>query len=132
MMRSIISVVLGYVLISVLIFGTLIVLEKTVPHQFGSNVTILPETKWVSLVLTLGFFYAMIGGLVTSWIAKRNERAHAIALSLIIISLSLVSFRYESLPQPLWYKFGVLFSGVAGVLLGWYWFSIIKTLRERN
>lgn len=131
-MRSILSILIGYILISALIFGTLLILETNVPGQFGVDVKTFPEAKWVSLVLMAGFFFAMIGGYVTSMMAKRNERMHAAALSIVIILLSLVSFRYETVLQPLWYKFGVIFSGVAGVMLGSYWFSIIQMIQRKS
>src|SRR6266849_268701 len=89
MLRSILAVIVGFVLAMVLAFGTDALLVLALPGTFSPD----RPTPTAFLILILGyvFFYSVVGGYVTAVVAGRAEMKHSLALGVILMALGIVS-----------------------------------------
>ena len=61
---------------------------------------------------------AVISGFVTAVLAGSHEMPHASGVGLLMIGLSLLSMRQESLPRPSWYQTAIAGCGPISVMIG--------------
>jgi heme A synthase len=117
MWKSIVSVVLGYiVMVIIVVISTSIaaVLLLDSPDQIS--------TAYLIANLVLGFIAATAGGFVTSKIAPNNPTQHVYYLAALVIILGLLLLAEPQTGQPNWYPWAIMLAGAAGVLTGgWYY-----------
>jgi len=120
MLRSVLSVIAGYVVIAVLTIITFLVLGFVVPGTFSqAEANTVLSTPWLLVIIGFGFVYAIIGGCTTTFLAKRAIFQHVLALAGILLVLGVVELVMGSgSGRPLWYRVTLLIAGVVGVLLG--------------
>jgi len=116
-MRSLLSVVLGYVVMLVAVLGGHVAFTAV-----GSGMSIQPgkqpDTVYFVFNLSTEFFYLIIGGYVTALLAGYWELEHALglaALSVVMCTVSMVKYLGD---QPLWYSIALMAVSVPGALIG--------------
>jgi hypothetical protein len=119
-MKSVFSVIAGYVVMTVLVVASFAVLAVLVPAQMGAEATGLPGTGMLLLILAFGLLAAMVGGGVTGRLSPRAPGKHIIALASLIAAIGVVGMIAGGgqHPAPAWYQAGILVEGIAGSLLG--------------
>ena len=112
-MRSLLSVVLGYVVMLVAVLAGQVALTA-----LGSGMTVQPDTVYFVFNLSTGFFYLIIGGYVTALLAGHWELEHALGLAALSVVMCIVSMVKYAFDQPLWYSITLMFLSVPGALIG--------------
>lgn len=114
MRRSILAVIGGYVVMSI---GIMALFMVAFPNP---TLAATPSMNFMLFSLAYGFVFAVIGGYVTAWIAKRAEMKHTLALIGLGIVMGIVSVVMAAVKQPKWYQSGNFVVMIAGNLLGGY------------
>ena len=132
MLRSIGSVVLGYVVLALItIVGTSAAAALLLPRPAGGTQPGMPPplTKsYLTANLTLSALAAVVGGYVTARMAPARPMVHVAVLALLIVALSILSSRSPmSTGQPGWYKRILPFLGLVGAVAG----GILRALQTR-
>jgi hypothetical protein len=124
-MRSIISVVAGFVVVmAVVIAGTAASTELIVPGGLFDAATGSPAAlpgNYYAANLVVSAMGAMLGGWVTARMAPAAEMAHVFALVLLILLMSvpaLLGYGPGVEVQPMWYKITLPILGMSGAILG--------------
>ena len=112
-MRSLLSVVLGYVVMLVAVLAGQVAFTA-----LGSGMTVRPDTVYFVFNLSTGFFYLIIGGYVTALLAGHWELEHALGLAALSVVMCIVSMVKYAFDQPLWYSITLMFLSVPGALIG--------------
>jgi len=120
MLRSIAAVIAGYVTLAVLTAGTIFLLGAAFPASYTPT-----NTGWVLFNLLYGALYAVVGGYVAGVIARRAEVGHGLALGILMVVLSLVTFVLTQTGQPptgqpLWYSIALVVLALPTPVLGSY------------
>ena len=119
-MRSLLSVVLGYVIMLVAVLAGQVAFTA-----LGSAVTLQPgqqpDTAYFVFNLSTGFFFLMIGGYVTALLAGYWELEHALGLAALSITMCIVSMVKYAGDQPLWYSIALMFLSIPGAVIGGYY-----------
>lgn len=119
-MRSLLSVVLGYVVMLVAVLAGQVAFTA-----LGSGMTIRPgeqpDTAYFLFNLSTGFFFLMIGGYVTALLAGYWELEHALGLAALSVTMCIVSMVKYAGDQPLWYSIALIFLSIPGTLIGGYY-----------
>ena len=125
MMRSIICVVAGFIVVMVVVTaGTAATTELIVPGGlFGAAAAPATElpANYFAANLTVSIMAAVLGGWVTARMAPSREMLHVLALSGLIILMSIpgiMGYDQSQVVQPVWYVYLLPVLGVGGVLLG--------------
>jgi hypothetical protein len=122
-LRSIAAVVAGFgFMASTAMVGTILAAALFIPGGAGSLTTgdvpaSLPPAYFVANVAT-SFLGAVFGGWLAARIGAMAPFAHAAALAVLTVVVSVVSTFQAPGAQPGWYAIVVGIIGVAGILLG--------------
>ena len=119
-MRSLLSVVLGYVVMLVAVLADQVAftaLGLGLIAQPGQQ----PDAGYFAFNLSTGFFFLMIGGYVTALLAGNSELTHALGLAAFSIAMCIVSMIKYAGDQPLWYSIALMFLSIPGSLIGGYY-----------
>jgi|SRR3989344_737653 len=120
--RSVLGVVLGYVVTAILVVGGFATIGAVAPDAFPAGASERASTAVLVTVLALGVFQATIGGYVTGVIAKRAPLLHATALAGLVLVFGAWSYftpnDAATSHQPTWYNVGLVIVGVLGTLAG--------------
>jgi len=119
MIRSLLSVALGYVvmLVAMIVGDTaLTALAPGVMPQPGEP----PDPVYFAFKLGTGFFFIMAGGYMTALLAGRQELIHALGLGALSVAMSILEAIYYPGQQPLWYSIALMFLSIPSVLIGGY------------
>jgi putative exporter of polyketide antibiotics len=139
MARTIIGVIVGYVLMFILNFAAFVTLYMVIgPEQAFAPGVYLASTKWIAISLVMIFITGIIAGLVCALIAKgRGPLALAIVVVVLGVLLAIPAtmkgqvnaklVRTGDVPSmqaaqlaywPVWCPFAFPFISAAGVLIG--------------
>ncbi len=142
MVRAILSVIVGYVAISLWVFVTLGVAWFALGSEFAIiEGTHEASTGWSVVMIGMGAIGAVIGGLITASIGRAVAPVKVLAGLVLVVGLALAVYQLRSVESadieqtvpaeeltmwqamgttksPAWYNFGIPFVGCAGVLLG--------------
>lgn len=138
--RSILAVVVGYVVMFVVVFltfsGAYLAMGADLAFQPGSYE---PSTQWVVTSFVLGFLAALAGGCTAVWIARKITPAYVLAGVVLLLGLAVAgamsmrppdlrpTVRTGDVPnleamqnarQPLWVALLNPFLGAVGVVIG--------------
>ncbi len=92
MLRSIASIIVGYIVISVTIStATYVFTQMVAPEAAVPAGTLVPPTVIeVIFRFVISFLASIAGGYVAARIAIRNERMHSIALGIVLFLLNII------------------------------------------
>ena len=116
----------GFLSMAVFVGVATAALVKYVPEWTGTPGQ--PRTGYIFVNLGYSFTAAMVGGYVTTWLAKGNPLIHALALALIVLLLSALSALQQRGLQPIWYQLLVTTITPMGVLSGAYLYLRLQGL----
>ena len=117
MIRSLLSVALGYVVMLVAQLGgetVLTALAAAVMPQAGEP----PDSAYFAFRLGTGFFFIAIGGYMAAVPAGRSEMKHALSLGALSILAGILEGYYYAGEQPLWYTIALMFLSIPAALIG--------------
>lgn len=117
MIRSLLSVALGYVVMLVAQLGgdtVLTALAPAVMPQPGEP----PDPAYFAFRLGTGFFFVAIGGYMAAVLAGRSEMKHALSLGALSILAGILEGYYYPGEQPLWYTIALMFLSIPAALIG--------------
>ena len=102
MVRSILAIVVGFIFIGVLAFGTEAALHSAMPSAFGANgrVDSVPLLLFIQLYV---FVYAVAGCYLAAWIAGRKPMQHALILGVLGLVFNVVGTMKTWDTAPAWY-----------------------------
>lgn len=101
MLRSIASIIFGYLLTSLFIASIGNAAANLLSPAQGSATN--PDT-WLILDLVIRIFAAITGGYAAARIAGRNEMAHALVLGLVLTVINVVIIFAMPTDHPVWFK----------------------------
>jgi hypothetical protein len=119
MVRSVLAVVLGYVVMLVAQLGgdtALTALAPSIMPQPGEP----PDPAYFAFRLGTGFFFIAIGGYMAALLAGRSEMKHALSLAALSIAAGILEAYYFAGEQPLWYTIALMFLSIPSALVGGY------------
>ena len=108
--RSILSVIVGYLMMALAIMALFAIWFR------GKDAA--PSDGFMLFGLGYGFVFAVVGGYVTAMIAKRSEMKRAMALAIFAVLMGIVSMIAYAGREPRWYQIANMVVVVTGVLLG--------------
>ena len=119
MVRSVLSVVAGYIVSVAVIIASFGVIGYLFPEWFlALGFTEPPGMTILIVSLAFSIVAAVPAEYVTALLAKRKEMKHAIALAVIMLLLGIVSWSFEGGIKPVWWYLGLFSLGPGGVLVG--------------
>jgi hypothetical protein len=120
MIRSVMAIVLGYIVMLVAVLGgdtAMTALAPALMPQPGEP----PDAVYFTFKLGTGFFFMMIGGYVTALLAGQTEMKHALGLGALSIAMGICEVLYFPGEQPLWYSIALMFLSIPSTLIGGYY-----------
>ena len=122
--RSIVAVVVGFVLIAVLSFGTDAAIRAALPGSFSPNGATTDRGLLLASVVYVGLF-AVLGCYVTARLAPRRPMAHALVLGLLGLVFNIAGTIAMWNAAPVWYHVTQI-----ALVMPWAWLG--GWLRERE
>ena len=117
MIRSILSVLAGFALWTVLSLASNAALAAAAPGAFREDGS-TDSVGMLLLILVLSVVFSVIAGYVTALLAREKTKQHALALGLALLAVGIfVQIQYWDV-MPVWYHLSFLALLVPGVLLG--------------
>ncbi len=117
MIRSILSVLAGFALWTVLSLASNAALAAAVPGAFREDGS-TDSVGMLLLLLVLSVVFSVIAGYVTALLAHEKTTQHTLALGLALLAVGIfVQIQYWDV-MPVWYHLSFLALLVPGVLLG--------------
>jgi hypothetical protein len=115
--RSILAVVVGFIVIGVLAIGTDAVVRTTVPQIFSATGRV-DSVPWLALMQAYVFVYAVFGCWLTARLAPNRPMRHAIVLGLLGLAFNLVGTTLMWAQAPAWYHLVALVLVMPAAWLG--------------
>lgn len=103
-LRSILSVIAGYIVMMVVVIALTLILVKTMGLKSGN-----PTPGYLAINVIYSLLAAAIGGFVTAAIARVKPIQHAAALAVFMAIMGVLSYRHYIGMQPLWYQRMMMF-----------------------
>ena len=117
MLRSIISVFLGWLTWGILSNIGAAIVPSIFPSQFHEDGSV--DSAFVlSLFLALSFLYSLASGYVTAWVAKGKIMNHVIALAIFNLLFGIMVETMYWNQMPVWYHVLFLLCLVPFILIG--------------
>ena len=123
MIHSILSVLAGFALLSVLIMIATVVACRLMLGVRGRQamMNVKPTRAFIFVNLVYSAFFGVVGGFVTATIADHARFMHAVALAGLIFAMAVFSFFGSARsPQPKGYGVALMVLGPACAVLGGY------------
>ena len=130
MIRSVLSILAGYVLMAVLIMVATVVSARLMLHVSGVDEMRTMKPTVTYMIVNLGYsgVFAVLGGFAAAALAKRAPLIHALILAVIMIGMGIaLMFSNTGNEEPGWYSRALLVLGPGGALLGGY----LQSLRHK-
>ena len=117
MIRSILAIVVGFVLIGALSFGMDAVVRNFLPQEFSANGRV---DNPAILLLTLGyvFIFAIMGCYLTGRLAPQNPMKHALILGVLGLIFNIIGTMSQWDTAPSWYHIVALLMVMPAAWLG--------------
>ncbi len=119
MVRSVIAVVVGYVVLAAATVAKFAAVRTFFPGALPAlGEDVFPSTFWLLVILTSDVALMIVAGFVTAVVAGRSPIAHAAALGAVLVILGLVSIVVNWLQEPLWYQVTLVAIAVPAAVTG--------------
>lgn len=121
MIRSVLSVIAGFAVMTVCVMGFTLAAMAVLYPGSPLDAPIDPSGTWIAVNLAYSLVAAVAGGWVTVKIATRARMGHAGALAVVVLAMSVIgALAGAAAPdaQPGWYPVVIAAVGIAGVLIG--------------
>jgi hypothetical protein len=116
--RSVLAVLAGYLTMLVGV-STLFALVLALAFGGMPDPTSFEPPLWLmALEIVLAPLFAVAGGYVCAWLAKRHAMRHAFALICLMILLSIVTFFADRGLKPVWSTAAITLLGALGAYAG--------------
>jgi hypothetical protein len=118
-LRSVLAVIAGVLIVFILSLVTDVVLHATgiYPPWFQP----MADALWV-LALAYRIVYGILGGYITAWLAPSRPMAHALALGLVglVLSIAGVAANWNKGPEfgPKWFSIALVLTALPCAWLG--------------
>ncbi len=106
-------------------FLTIVTVAAPIAAEGASK---LPDTNYLLVILCITWIAAVVGGIVSCLIAKRDPIKHTVALSAVAMILGIITTATNPIAQPLWYSFALVGLSVLGIVL----VGLFLQLRNRS
>jgi hypothetical protein len=116
MLRSILAVIAGSALWTVLWIGSNAILAAVLPPRASPNK--IESVPVLLLILVLSVIFSILAGYVTAQLARRKEMAHTLVLGVLQLAMGIAAQLANFDALPLWYHIGFLLLLIPGNLLG--------------
>jgi hypothetical protein len=116
MLRSILAVIAGSAVWTVLWLGSNVVLSTLLPSQL--KVSRVESVPAMLLLIVLSVIFSIIAGYVTAQLARRKEIAHTWALGVLQLSMGIAAQLSYFDVLPVWYHITFLLLLIPGNLFG--------------
>jgi len=127
-MRTLLVVLAGYIVTVIIVMAFFFALVAIA--DLDTDVT--PPTNILVMILFVNFFAAILGGLTTACLAKKDPFRHAVYLIVFALAMGLISMAMDSGSQPFWYQLAIQAIMVVGVLIGGQWIAIRREKRRKQ
>jgi hypothetical protein len=107
MTRSLVAVVLGFVVMVVGVVAITAAVAKVLPASAPANGQ-PAGTGYLILSLLYCYGFAVLGGYVTGWAAGRAPLVHAIGLGIAMAAMFTAFLKVNADGQPHWYEYALL------------------------
>lgn len=116
MIRSILAVIAGSVVWTILWLGSHAVLSNVMPNQL--KVSRVESVPALLLLIVLSVTFSIIAGYVTAQIARRKEMTHVWALGILQLAMGIAAQLSYFDVLPVWYHITFLLLLIPGNLIG--------------
>jgi hypothetical protein len=110
-MRSVLAVVVGYVVLATLVAAKFAFLQRFVPTAFS-------DPGWLALVVLTDGLSAMLGGYVLAVLVRTRQVAHALALVAILVPLGIANALMNAGQEPIWFQLATLAAMLSALPIG--------------
>ncbi len=117
MLRSILSVVAGFVLWTVLWLGTNSIITLATPDSFNEDGS-TDSAGILLLILVLSVIYSVASGYVTALVARQDGERHALYLGILLLAVGLMVQISVWALMPLWYHLPFLLLLIPAAMYG--------------
>ena len=128
MLRSVLSIVAGYLVLAVLVMLATFASAKLHQAEGAENpFNAKPGTGFIVANLIYSGVFAVVGGFLTATIARRAPLLHAVILAVILALLGVASLSMAAgTNEPRWYGLTLIVLGPGCATLGGY----LQSLRQ--
>jgi hypothetical protein len=119
--RSILAVLAGYLTLAAAVVAVDFSLGTLFPGAFPEPVepgARPPTAGWLGVILLYSSVFAVLGGYVAAWVARRSERLHALAFGLLLEAMTLAEWYATRGWRPAWYHALLALLPIPAALLG--------------
>ena len=117
MMRSILSIIAGFILICVLAFGSDVLVRLAMPGAFKAP-GITESVPLLLLTLAYVFVFAVVGCYLTARLAPHSPMKHALILGLLGLVFNIIGTTLMWNTAPVWYHITALLMVMPAAWLG--------------
>lgn len=128
MLRTILVVLAGYIVTAIIVmvfFFAVLGLE-------GIDAEKTPPANLLVISLFVSFVAAIMGGLTTACLAKKDPFRHAVYLIVFGLAMGLIGMAMQDGREPFWYQLAVQVILVVGVMIGGQWIVIRQEKKHKH
>ena len=117
MIRSVLAIIAGYIILSVLAIATALALNTILP-----GIAKFPPSRLDFALINLTFItlYSVVAGFAVATIARRLPLRHGVIFGIVLLTLGGAFNFFEARGAALWYPLTVAMMECAGAILGGY------------
>lgn len=119
MLRSIVAVIIGYVVIRFLVMATFGLIDLMSPATLSAPESGgRPRPSILIFLLLTGALYSIAGGYVTALLAGKSEMKHSLALAALMVIGGIFSMVWNYGQEPIWFQLSLIVFMPLAALLG--------------